>query len=114
MEHIQQRQDSNKDIKYQERDLVWLEAQNLSTKGNKKLSPKQVGPFKIMQKISSVTFRLNLPPIIRIHNVFHSDLLLSYKEIEVYGPPLARPPLIIKEGEEEYEIKLIIDARRTR
>ena len=49
----------------------------------------------------------------RIHNIFHSNLLLPYKEMEAYGPPLARPLPNIKEGEEEYKIKLIINARRT-
>ena len=49
----------------------------------------------------------------RIYNVFHADLFLPYKEMEAYGPPQARPSPIIKEGEEEYEIESIIDARRT-
>ena len=40
MEHIQQRWDDNKNVKYQEGDLVWLETHNLSIKGNKKLSLK--------------------------------------------------------------------------
>ena len=48
----------------------------------------------------------------RIHNVFHADLLLPYKETEAYGSPLARPPPIIEQNEEEYEIESIIDARR--
>ena len=110
MEHIQQRRDDNKHIKYREGDLVWLETRNLSIKGNKKLSPKRTGPFKITKKISSVAFQLDLPSNIRIHNVFHADLLLPYKETEAYGPPLTRPPPIIEQSEEEYEIESIIDA----
>ena len=82
-------------------------------KGNKKLSPKQTGPFKITRKISPVAFQLELPSNMRIHNVFYADLLLPYKETEAYGPPLARPPLIMEQDEEEYEIESIIDARRT-
>ena len=40
MEHIQQRWDDNKNVKYQVGDQVWLETHNLLIKGNKKLSPK--------------------------------------------------------------------------
>ena len=110
MESIQQSWDSNKDIKYQE-DLVWLEIWNLSIKGNRKLSSKHVGPFKIIQKIFPITFQLDLPSTMKIHNVFHADLLLSYKVMEAYRQPITRPPPIIDKGEEEYEIKLIINAR---
>ena len=57
-----------------------------------------------MKKISSITFQLDLPPSMKIHNIFHSDLLLPYKETEACGVPLTKPPPIINEGEEEYEI----------
>ena len=66
-----------------------------------------------MKKISSITFQLDLPPSMKIHNIFHSDLLLPYKEMEAYGVPLMKPPPIIEEGEEEYKIKSIINAKRT-
>jgi len=47
----------------------------------------------------------------KIHNVFHIDLLLSYKEIEQYGMPFTQPPPII-DSEEEYKIENILDAQR--
>ena len=48
----------------------------------------------------------------KIHNVFHVDLLLPYKETEAYGTPFTRPPPVIDQGEEEYEIESIIKSRR--
>jgi hypothetical protein len=48
----------------------------------------------------------------KIHNVFHVDLLLPYKETEAYGPAYMRPAPDLIEGEEEYEVKLIRDARK--
>jgi hypothetical protein len=48
----------------------------------------------------------------KVHNMFHVDLLMPYKETEAYGMPYTQPLPMIKEGEEEYEIKLIIRARR--
>jgi len=45
-----------------------------------------------------------------IHNVFHVDLLLPYKEMAAYSTPFTRPLPII-DSEEEYEIEAILDAR---
>jgi hypothetical protein len=87
LETIQQKKDKKLDVKYQEGDQVWLEGKNLSIKGQQKLMPKHYGPFRIKEKVSSVAFRLELPPSMRIHNVFHADLLLPYKETEAYGTP---------------------------
>jgi hypothetical protein len=41
-----------------------------------KLSPRFVGPFEILKKISAVAYRLALPPNLSgIHNVFHISML---------------------------------------
>jgi hypothetical protein len=48
----------------------------------------------------------------KIHNVFHIDLLMPYKETEAYGTLFTRPPPEINNNEEEYEIEAIRDTRR--
>jgi len=55
--------------------------------------------------------RLDLPQLMKIHNMFHMDLLLPYKEMEQYGMPFIQPPPII-DSEEEYEIENILDAQQ--
>jgi len=85
LQHIQNRKDNKKLMEIKEGDQVWLKGRNLTIAGNRKLSLKRYGPFKVSQKISPVAMRLALPPSMKIHNVFHTDLLLPYKETEQYG-----------------------------
>jgi len=87
LQHVQNCKDNKKLTEIKEGDQVWLEGRNLTIASNHKLSPKRYGPFKVSQKISPVAMRLALPPSMKIHNVFHMDLLLPYKEMEQYGTP---------------------------
>jgi len=111
LQHIQNCKDNKKLTEIKEGDQVWLEGCNLSITSNHKLFPKQYGPFTVSQKISPVAMHLNFPTSMKIHNVFHTDLLLPYKEMEQYGMPYTQPPPII-DSEEEYKIKNILEAQR--
>jgi len=108
---VQNHKDHRKAMEMTVGDLVWLEGRNLAIAGNKKLSPKRYGPFPISKRIRPMAYQLQLPTSMKIHDVFHVDLLLPYKEMEAYGTPFTRPPPIIN-SEEEYEIEAILDARR--
>src|SRR6266478_2719921 len=58
------------------REKVWLDVSHLKLPHQKaKLTPKHLGPFKIVQEISLVAYQLELPPNWRIHDVFHTSLL---------------------------------------
>ncbi len=84
-------------------DRVWLEGKNLHVIGAHKLLPQRYGPFTITKQIGPMAYKLELPPLMKVHNVFHVDLLMPYKEMEQYGMPYTQPPLVIDQGEEEYE-----------
>ena len=44
-----------------------------------KLSPRYIGLFEIVERISPVTYRLDLPEeLSRVHNVFHISMLRKY------------------------------------
>ncbi|KAL5542431.1 hypothetical protein UlMin_010141 [Ulmus minor] len=44
-----------------------------------KLSPRFVGPFKILERIGDLAYRVALPPAMSgIHNVFHVSMLRKY------------------------------------
>ena len=44
-------------------------------KKDNKLEPKYYGPYKVLQKIGSMVYKLELPPSSRVHQVFHVSFL---------------------------------------
>ncbi|MCO5552669.1 hypothetical protein L7F22_006185 [Adiantum nelumboides] len=66
-----------------------------------KLSNGYYGPFKIIDRVNDVTFRLDSPPSWKIHNAFHVSLLRPYM-----GPPPSEP--VIEELPEIEEMKEIL------
>ena len=44
-----------------------------------KLSPRFIGPFEILERVGTVAYRLDLPPIMSgVHEVFHISMLRRY------------------------------------
>ncbi|QRW22620.1 Transposon Tf2-7 polyprotein [Rhizoctonia solani] len=91
---------------------VWLDGRNVELRTNSnKLDPKQLGPFRVIEKISSHAYGLELPESLKIHNVFYVGLL-SKSHKSPSQPFPERPPPETIEGEEEYEVKQIIDSKQ--
>jgi len=51
-----------------------------------KFKPRFVGPFKVLKTPSSTTCTLDLPPHMKIHNVFHVSKLLPYTDPSTFHP----------------------------
>ncbi|XP_028107496.1 uncharacterized protein LOC114306458 [Camellia sinensis] len=59
------------------RNSPWKAVMRFGKKG--KLSPRYIGPFKILERIDKTTYHLALPPSLsHIHNVFHVSTLKKY------------------------------------
>ena len=97
-------------VEYKLGQQVLLNTKNITLKmvGSPKFLPKYIGPYKIIEKINEVAYRLELPPCLKIHNVFHVSLLEEYRTREeggkIHPPPL---PEII-DGQVEYEVEQIL------
>src|SRR5712671_6823559 len=91
---------------------VWLEGKNIKRPyDSPKLSPKRYGPFRVVAKISSMAYKLQIPATWQVHNVFHTSLLTLYKETVEHGENFLEPPPDIIEGEEEWEVEQILGKR---
>jgi len=87
-----------------------LSAKNLRTdRPSAKLADKWEGPFKILKKVSSHSYRLELPDEWKIHNTFHVDKLRAYHQ-DPKNPNHPKPPPVLINDEEEYEVEKIIDS----
>src|SRR5579859_7418177 len=89
-----------------------LETKSGSTDSISARIVKRMGPFRIEETVgeSKPICRLQLPPQMHIHPVFHVSLLEPYKESRFTSRTQARPPLMEVEGELEYEVKEIVDS----
>ena len=96
-------------------DMVWLLRRHIATtRPCAKLDYKKLGPFRILERVNPVAFRLALPPTFRLHNVFHVSLLELYHPSRIPGrQPPPPPPVELSTGE-EYEVDRILDSRLRR
>jgi hypothetical protein len=96
-------------------DKVWLSSKNIKTsRPTKKLDHRNLGPFSIIEAVGARSFKLDLPKTMKIHPVFHVNLLEKYTQDEIPGRiPVALPPVEV-EGESEFEVEAIVDSKVVR
>ena len=91
-------------------DKVLLSTKHIVLKkgSSRKLLPRFIGPFSIIEQINNVAFKIDLPAGLRMHNVFHISLFRPY--IEGKSPRSPPIPEAIK-GEFEFIVQRIMKFR---
>ena len=124
LENLKRAQDRQKryadrrrrDMELQVGDEVLLSTRNLPVQGaaggSSKLGPLYCGPFKILEKYIAA-YKLDLPPHMKIHPVFHVSQLKLYRKPKEAERTYTKPePIMSASGEPEYEVDEIINHRK--
>ena len=95
-------------------DMVFLRLQpykksSMKLKGRHKRDPKFYGPYKVLQKIGFVAYKLELPPSSRIHLVFHVSCLKKVIGTNIRAQTVL--PELDNEGSIILESKAILNKR---
>ena len=100
--------------KFEVGDMVFLRLQpykqvSLSIHSNRKLSARFYGPYKVIQKIGQVAYKLELPIEFKIHPVFHVSCLK--KKVGEAVTPITRLPTIREDGHLQLVPDSVLDRR---
>ncbi len=111
---VNQANKHRKKINYEIGSKVFLNGRNIVTaRPSKKLNDKMLGPFQITEPVGSF-YKLELSETMRIHDVFHSELLRSVVDDSLPGQKNEPSGPIVVNDEDEWEIDDILDSRRYR
>ena len=110
-----------RDEEFEEGEMVLLSTANIKTevdarRPSRKLNPRFIGPFRITKMVSPTACKLELPPGMKIHPVFHVSLLRKYQPSpEEFSERRQAPPQPVVIGDQkEYEVERILDKRTRR
>lgn len=96
-------------------DKVWLSSKDITlTSPSRKLAPRQLGPYEVLERTGELTYRLALPPSMRQHPVFHIDRLSRWGGNDVHGREPPPPDPIAVDDDLEYEVETVCDSRKYR
>lgn len=100
-----------KAVEYQVGDKVFLSSRNINIdRPTKKLEDKMLGPFPIIKRVGA-SYKLELSASMKIHDVFHPNLLRVDLDDPLSGQVQEPPgPIVTPEGE-EYELDDILNSR---
>jgi len=124
VEKMKELYDKGDILNFKEGELVFLDARNLKEKNQtrdeptkamtRKLRKKRVGPYKILKKLSELSYQLELPKELEekgVHDVFHISLLTKAPKDTIEGRRPVQPPPLIIDDEEELEVEEVINSR---
>ena len=93
-------------------DKVWLSSKYLQTqRPSRKLDHKFLGPYEVVESVGTHAYRLKFPPSIKRHLVVHVSEIEPASDDLFPGQGHPPPPLVIVDGEEEWEVEAVVDSR---
>ena len=106
----------HREVIFEPGDFVYLRLQpfrqlSIRTKGNMKLSPCFYGPYKVLERVGKVAYRLDLPSHSRLHPVVHVSQLK--KQLGQADRAISDLPNVDDEGLITLEPDWIVDFRWT-
>src|SRR3954463_10036950 len=107
------------DVHFEVNDQVLLSSAHINLasqakRPSRKLQHRFIGPYRIIQKISAVAYKLELPSTLKIHPVFHVSVLRPYQPPDsiAHRPPHTPPPdPVTIDDDLEFEVDHILDHR---
>ena len=106
----------HRDVSFNVSDSVLLATKNPCLQGPHKLQDHFVGPFRVLQKIGKMVYKLDLSgecycqALHNIHDIFHVSLLRPHRD---NGLGTDIPPIDI-DGDVEFEVEAILKHRQIR
>ena len=98
--------------KFEVGDEVWLLRKDLKTTWpSSELDFKYQEKFRITKKVSSHTYKVELPASMKVHPIFHVSLLEPATSDPLPGQLQPPPPLVIIDEEPEWEVNEIVDSK---
>ena len=94
---------------------IWLSSKDIGlTSTSRKLAPRQLGPYKVLERTGELIYRLRLPPSMHQHPIFHVDCLSPWSGNLVNGFDSPPPPPVKINNKLEYKVENILNSCKYR
>ncbi|KAL8273027.1 hypothetical protein Esti_003080 [Eimeria stiedai] len=102
---------SRRPLEFSVGDLVWDSTRYIAARGCAKCQQRHIGPHRILERIGPAAYKLQVPPSMPIHPVFHVSLLSAQRPRPqgMASPPEWEPIGKASDDLPIYELKNILD-----